>query len=72
MAVPRMHQPVQVKPKLIYSVHHGVTKNRLSFPVATLAEAEEQAERLSSEAAHTVEVWRGNKLICWYFEGVKG
>ena len=67
-----MRQPVQTKPELIYTVHHGVTKNRLSFPVATLAEAEKQAERLSSEATYTVEVWRNNKLVCWYFEGVKG
>jgi hypothetical protein len=49
-----------------------VTKNRLCFAVATFAEAEEQAERLSSEAIHTVEIWNGDKMVCWYFDGLKG
>jgi hypothetical protein len=72
MAVPKIRQPVQTKPEPIFSVRHGVTKNRLAFAVATFAEAEEQAERLSSEATHTVEIWNHDKMVCWYFDGVKG
>jgi hypothetical protein len=72
MAAPKIRQPIQTKPEPVFSVRHGVTKNRLCYGVATFAEAEEQAERLSSEATHTVEIWNGERIVCWYFDGMKG
>jgi hypothetical protein len=27
---------------------------------------------LSSEVTHTVEIWNDEKMVCWYFDGVKG
>jgi len=67
-----MRQPIQAKPELIYTVRHGVTKNRLTYAVATFSEAEKHAERLSSEATHTVEIWSGEKMVYWYFDGLEG
>jgi hypothetical protein len=67
-----MRQPNQARPELIYTVRHGVTKNRLTYAVANFAEAEKHAERLSSEVTHTVEIWNGEKMVCWYFDGAKG
>jgi len=48
-----MRQPVQVKPELIYTIRHGVTKNRLTYAVATFAEAERHAERLTIVGGYT-------------------
>jgi len=70
MAVPKIRE--SAKPELSYTVRHGITKNRMTYAVATIAEAERHAERLSSEATHTIEIWRGERMVCWYFEGVKG
>jgi hypothetical protein len=72
MAVPKIRQPVQAKPEAIFSVRHGVTKDRLTYAVATSAEAENHAERLSSEVTHTVEIWNCDKTVCWYVDGLKG
>ena len=68
MAVPEIRQPA--KPELIYTVCHGVTKNRLEYAVATFAEAEQLAKTISSEGSHTVEICR-EKTICWNSQGVK-
>ena len=68
MAVPEIRQPA--KPELIYTVRHGVTKNRLAYAVATFAEAEQQAKTISSEGSHTVEICH-EKMIFWNFQAVK-
>jgi len=41
MAGPKIRRPVQTKLEPVFSVRHGVTKNRLCFAVATITEAEQ-------------------------------
>lgn len=72
MAVPKIRQPAQASPELLYIVKHGVTKNRLTKPLATLVEADAAAIRLSTNKPQTVEVWHRDRMIVWYAHGVRG
>jgi hypothetical protein len=62
--------PASLEPA--YTIRHGISRNQLTKPCQTFAEAEKQAKRLSVEASHTVEIWNLDKFMCWYLRGEKG
>lgn len=66
MTVPEIRQPVQAVPELEYSVRNGISGTKVIEPLATLAEADAAAIRISLDRSYIVEVWHRDRVIAWY------
>ena len=65
-------KPSQAVPELEYTVRNGISGTKLVEALATLAEADAAAIRISLDRSYIVEVWHRDQVIAWYANGVRG
>jgi hypothetical protein len=68
----RSSEAIRTFPDLEYTVRNGISGTRLIEPLATMAEADDAAIRISLDRSYIVEVWHREQVIAWYTHGVRG